>query len=69
MATDGNVVAAWPIPCARAMRGAPMIELLLKHGADHRAKIIVDHYITPREDAETFGRLRVVEALYKVTAQ
>ncbi|MBU6433648.1 MAG: hypothetical protein KJS98_10070 [Nitrospirae bacterium] len=69
MATDGNVVVAWPIPCARAMRGPATIELLLKHGADHRAKITVDHYITPREDEETFGRLRVVEALHKVTAQ
>jgi hypothetical protein len=46
-----------------------MIELLLKDGADPHAKTTVDHYTTPREEAETFGCLRAVEALRKFTAQ
>ena len=44
-------------------------ELLLKQGADPHAKTTVEHYTTQREEAGTFGCLRAVEALLKITAQ
>jgi hypothetical protein len=56
-------------PLGLVERNTVMIEPLLKHGADSRAKTTPNDYTTLRKEAENFGCLGAVVALCKITAQ
>lgn len=58
-----------PLHWAAADDDPAMIELLLKHGADPRARTTVDDYTTPLEEVENFGREKAAAALRKLTGK
>jgi len=52
-----------PLHYAAARNDVRMVELLLAHGADPRAKTGIDDFTTPQEEAESLGFSRAAEIL------
>ena len=57
-----------PLHWAAADDEPGMVELLLKRGADPKAKTTVDDCTTPLEEAENFGREKAAAAIRKFLA-